>query len=744
MNSWLGKIHNPARLRWALAGFVVALGVPALILVYYSLSELNSEAFHRQRTLAIELSERINFQLNHWVELEEQRRSDDYQFLVVSGDPTANYFQLSPLSALSVSESMPGSVGYFQLDANKQYSSPLLPSTYLDATKHGISADEYRQRESLKEQMRQILLDSRWMRPQTPISATEIAQASGDLDEIETREENEADSREADSTETDSTETDSYAESSRQRRADNYRRIPERSDNDDNNVALANIPIRVSDAQKYEVQLHDQSRDANGYGSQNNNELTKNIGNSDAIDQLKERRLVLEKDIENKLQTVTQEKMSAPAASPPSTPRTARKEQTLLPQIRQGLSSTTAASGIASSGNTPIITMFESEVDPFEFRMLDSGYWVFSRNVWREGERATQGLVISQQQFLRRTIAQEYRNTLLSDSTDLIVSYAGNPIAAYRSDMDYGSEFPNALLAGELLFQSRLVAPFNQIELLYSVNQLPDGPGALVVKWSAVVMVLVLAIGTALLYRLGLRQMRLAQQQQDFVSAVSHELKTPLTSIRMYGEMLRQGWADEQKKRQYYDFIYDESERLSRLIANVLQLARMNRRELELQVKPVSVGELVDLLRSKISGQIERAGFDFNLNCDTNLKDTMLLVDVDAFTQVMINLVDNAIKFSAKSDHKSISLTLGQSNAGEFCFALRDHGPGIDKPHLSKIFRLFYRAENELTRETVGTGIGLALVHQLVQGMQGRIEVSNKDPGAEFRVFVQITELVDR
>ena len=79
------------------------------------------------------------------------------------------------------------------------------------------------------------------------------------------------------------------------------------------------------------------------------------------------------------------------------------------------------------------------------------------------------------------------------------------------------------------------------------------------------------------MYRLGVGQIRLHRQQQDFVSAVSHELKTPLTSIRMYGEMLRAGWVDEDKKRSYSDFIFHESERLSRLIANVLQLARMTR-----------------------------------------------------------------------------------------------------------------------------------------------------------------------
>ena len=97
---------------------------------------------------------------------------------------------------------------------------------------------------------------------------------------------------------------------------------------------------------------------------------------------------------------------------------------------------------------------------------------------------------------------------------------------------------------------------------------------------------LVLLVGHYGLYRLGLQQIDLAVQRSDFVSAVSHELKTPLTAIRMYGEMLRAGWVQDEARRQtYYDFIFFESERLSRLIANVLQLARLTNHDAPLDLK---------------------------------------------------------------------------------------------------------------------------------------------------------------
>jgi signal transduction histidine kinase len=231
-----------------------------------------------------------------------------------------------------------------------------------------------------------------------------------------------------------------------------------------------------------------------------------------------------------------------------------------------------------------------------------------------------------------------------------------------------------------------------------------------------------------------LSQLELVRKQQDFVSAVSHELKTPLTSIRMYGEMLLAGWADEDKKQGYYEFIYHESERLSRLIANVLQLARMTRNDPQFDLKPVAVAELVDLVRSKIASQLQRAGFELEIDSQGIPGEAAVLVDTDAFTQVFINLVDNAIKFSAGAEKKRIELRCSAQRDGAVLFTVRDYGPGIPAGQLKKIFTMFYRSENELTRETVGTGIGLALVHQLVGAMNGKVDVRNRDPGAEFRV----------
>jgi len=237
-----------------------------------------------------------------------------------------------------------------------------------------------------------------------------------------------------------------------------------------------------------------------------------------------------------------------------------------------------------------------------------------------------------------------------------------------------------------------------------------------------------------MLLRLGQRQLALARQQQDFVSAVSHELKTPLTSIRMYGEMLREGWVDETKRKTYYDFIFHEAERLTRLINNVLQLARMSRNERVGSLAGMTVGDALAELKPRLQSQLEPSGFELVIDGAAEVDEARITIDIDWFIQIFINLVDNAVKFSANATRRSIDFRYRKLRDGRIQFSVRDYGPGIDAGQMKKIFTLFYRTENELTRETVGTGIGLALVHQLASAMHAEVDVVNSDPGAEFRI----------
>ena len=376
---------------------------------------------------------------------------------------------------------------------------------------------------------------------------------------------------------------------------------------------------------------------------------------------------------------------------------------------------------------------FASEVDPLELGVLDTGHLVLFRNVWRDGQRYVQGALVERAAFVEGAIANAYRESSVATVASVQLAYQGRLLDELHTRDSHGDSLASRELAGDVLYRARLSPPLGDVELTFLVDRLPRAPGTALLAWVAVTLAVVLVGGFIFMYRFGVGQMRLARQQQDFVSAVSHELKTPLTSIRMYGEMLKAGWADDAKRQTYYDYIHSESERLSRLIENVLQLARLTRNTQRLDLRAATVAELMDVVRSKVGTQVERAGFSLVLRNDTP-EGTALLVDIDCFAQIFINLVDNALKFSAEAPAKAIEVTARRSGDGSVLVTVRDFGPGVPKTQMKKIFELFYRAENELTRETVGTGIGLALVRQLAAAMGGRVDVRNCEPGAEFRL----------
>jgi len=241
----------------------------------------------------------------------------------------------------------------------------------------------------------------------------------------------------------------------------------------------------------------------------------------------------------------------------------------------------------------------------------------------------------------------------------------------------------------------------------------------------------VLGLGTWLLYRLGLRQLALVRQQQDFVAAVSHELKTPLTSIRMYSEMLTAGWVDDAKRPGYYRFIHDESERLSRLVENVLQLACIGRGALRVQPRPVAVQGLLAEARERLASPVRQAGFTLAIDCNSALT---MQVDPDALMQVLINLVDNALKFAVGHEPRRIDIGCAELPDGRVELRVRDHGPGIPQADRKRVFLLFQRLDNEATRNARGTGIGLALVERLTRAMHGDVELVGREPGTEVRL----------
>ncbi len=688
---------NTRRLKALLLALFVALTIPTGVLVFQAYGQLKWEAFHQHQQLAREFALRIDRQFNELMRREENRSFTDYAFLNVTGSDGSNFLQRSPLSGFPLESEIPGILGYFQVDAKGQLATPTVPQS--NASGYGIAAQELRQRVALEDRISAILSQNRLVKK---------------ADESPARIES----------------TQSSLEMSRDVAATAEAEIMVEE------MAVASMPA-LAPPQSLEPDLQGQLvfDQLKSRKKSNNLELDSptDLGR---VDDLK-----LEDSYEVvsalRAETLNEAKKSKLG-------KQVRKETSVLPEtlsesmFSSDLDSVAGAemeaSGLVQRQQAIRINTFETEVDPMEFSLLDSGHFVLFRRVWRDGERYVQGLLIEPQLLLDGLIAPTFRESILSSMSDLIVAYQGNVIDRY--DADYGTAYSSEPQGNgsELLYQSRLIAPFNDLELIFSLARLPVGAGSQIIIWAALILGVVLVGGFLLLYRLGAGAIALGHQQQDFVSAVSHELKTPLTSIRMYGEMLREGWADEARKKSYYDFIYNESERLSRLINNVLHLARMTRNEQKPSLEDMSLDTLLKDLRPKLESQLENAGFKLELDCAESAMTTKLRIDSDWLTQILINLVDNAIKFSSNAEDKMVQITIRVLQGKSMQIGVRDFGPGVAKDQMKKIFKLFYRSENELTRETVGTGIGLALVHQLVTGMGGEIDVVNCEPGVEFRL----------
>ncbi len=676
------------RLQKLLAVFFLALAIPTAILIWQAWSQLKFESFYQYRGAAEELTRRIDARLNNMIRVADARSFADYTFLVVSGDPSANFVQRSPLAEFPVTRDVAGVIGYFQVDNDGRFSTPLLPQQGADATSVGLTLAEYADRQALAQQINTILADNR------------LVQARPDAGSFDVPE-------------------------------------PVAKEDADESFAAAAPAESGAASRAYSQQVFDRLNQPATAGEEGPLEEAQRRIRAAKVSELE-----LDEDLQKKVEEAEVEGKMLGLSSDSTMvarERLKRREQIALPESAS-LDQAAMLSNVGGRVDLRIST-FESEIDPFEFSVLDSGHFVLFRKVWRDGERYIQGLLVDQRTFIDDTIGTRFNETSLIGMSSLVVAYQDDVLEAFR--VGSRSTYPDFAedIGGDLLYRSRLTAPLDSLELIFSLDRLPPGAGGAVLGWVTVVLAVVFVAGFVFLYRLGVSQISLARQQQDFVSAVSHELKTPLTSIRMYGEMLKEGWADDDKRQSYYEFIHDESERLSRLISNVLELARITRNEPQFTLKTVNARDLMDGIEAKIASQVGRAGFELFVSSSDDALDIAVDVDEDCFAQIVINLVDNAIKFSKDAERKAIEIACKPTSRSEVVFSIRDYGPGIPRDQMQKIFELFYRSESELTRETVGTGIGLAIVHQLTAAMGGSVDVVNAAPGAEFRLSFPSTRL---
>lgn len=245
---------------------------------------------------------------------------------------------------------------------------------------------------------------------------------------------------------------------------------------------------------------------------------------------------------------------------------------------------------------------------------------------------------------------------------------------------------------------------------------------SLVYLWTGILFVMAIVALTALVARQVGRQIRVARIKNDLVATVTHELKTPLASIRMLVDTLLDGHYrdDEQKTREYLELIARENARLSRLIDHFLTFSRMERDKRSFEFAEIEPARIVAEATGAIRERYEAAGFDLQVDVADDLP--VVSADADAMVTVLLNLLENAMKYSA--DDPRVTVRVRKEDA-RVRFEVEDHGLGMSQRTARKAFDRFYQADRSLARRVGGCGLGLSIVKFVVEAHGGSVAVES-------------------
>jgi signal transduction histidine kinase len=215
----------------------------------------------------------------------------------------------------------------------------------------------------------------------------------------------------------------------------------------------------------------------------------------------------------------------------------------------------------------------------------------------------------------------------------------------------------------------------------------------------------------------------LSERRAAFVSAVTHELRTPITTLRMYTEMLSEGMIeDPEKRRNYLETITTEADRLGHLVENVLTFARLERRRLNYNHEILSVNEILNRARERLSRRAMQSGMEIVIEEQNPERPAFVKTDFLVIEQILFNLIDNSCKYAASAQDRRIHIETGVAGGKAF-IKVRDHGPGISQKDAGRLFRAFGKSAGEAANSAPGVGLGLALCRRLARMMSGDLSL---------------------
>jgi len=339
------------------------------------------------------------------------------------------------------------------------------------------------------------------------------------------------------------------------------------------------------------------------------------------------------------------------------------------------------------------------------------------------------GLRIKNEYFKEKVLGEIIENIQFGENTNVVISNLSGKVLL--GNKDHAAPPPTITEFFEDNF------PPWRVELFASKT---GGLGLVELKnsyyfWTILTLIIVLIFGAFLIVRTIFHEVEILRIKSDFVSSVSHEFKTPLTSIKALAERLQEGKVkDPSKAEQYFSVISQDTEKLIRLVKNILDFSKIEEGKKEYEFEETDVGQLVaQQLENFRKGELQK---DLKTHAQIPKDIPHLFVDRDALSQAIINLLDNASKFSP--DKKEIYVSV-KKNEENVIIEVDDRGIGIHQDELNKIFDKFYQGKNTLRQIVKGTGLGLTLVKHTVEAHGGRISVESKvGQGSTFSLIFPI------
>jgi signal transduction histidine kinase len=364
---------------------------------------------------------------------------------------------------------------------------------------------------------------------------------------------------------------------------------------------------------------------------------------------------------------------------------------------------------------TPLRSVFITTDQVFIFRRI-----IIDNQVYR------QGFIIRIKAFLNHMAQAYFVKQPLSRYTNLSLKIENQGIET--EIIKTGAVTPKV----NFLLNRTFPSPFDFLRATLICGQIPQSAGRGTLNIMIAILVVVILMGLFAIYKSAGAVLDLSERRSKFVSSVTHELKTPLTNMRMYIEMLEQGMArDREREQDYFNILGSESARLSRLIDNVLELSKLEKKQRHINLREGDFEDVIQEVKSVMHEKLRQEGFTFIAE-NSGVKP--FKYDREVMILILINLMENSIKFGKAAPVKKITLTVRHEDNG-VNIHVSDTGPGIPRHALKKIFDDFYRVESPLTRTTGGTGIGLALVKKFVTLMGGTVRAENNTgPGCTIAI----------